>query len=760
MPVKFYKSYLFRGLALCYLLFAAVLLLLGAYLNYELDSYIIKFYLDNAELNINTNKTFLERKLNFSAELIDDFINDSAVKTSLAALPQMSDEAKAALTDEIMNMKAASPDLERIIVIQDNGNIVFPSFEADNIYKIYPSLKLSPDPRKYHFEEGRFVYVKRLYLESTGGYVVGEISLKPYRDIFGLIDFSLTDASGRVVLSKNPPSSRVTIPAKNMFVKTGSGYVYYTELFNSLLRLQVKVDKTHFTGKYIPVWLKIISALLTGTVLYIAAAFAAFRFMRKKTGEMIGFIDSAPESGGDPQRALPGGEFAVLLIRLKEALSRDRQDVSAAQDRQKEAEKRDMASENAVKTLKDTIKALAALIKGAYGSENELYRAVCDTAAAVQKADAAYVMKMKGDDTLEVMHYKGSNKFFSGTSLIPGSLAEGEALASGKTVYKGDAGGASSYMNFAEGVFKACCTAPVCLKAGIWGTISVCWKEPPPRGQVDTDVMTLAAGQAASYLELKAVEKELLEYSEELNRALDEAGKALSTKDGFFKKISHELRTPLSAVIGFTQVLKDGAAGQSAAERREYIDIIHRNSTAMLDLIGSLLDMARLDSREAAANISEVDLPSLLESSLILVREQAIELGIRLTEKIDSSCGIILTGERELKAVMFSLLSNAVKYTPAGGEVVLEAARIGKAVAITVRDTGTGIKPEDMPDIFERTGRDSGGGPGKNKGTGYSLSIAKKLVELLGGEITAESKPGEGSSFRVLLHTDGGGQVD
>lgn len=149
--------------------------------------------------------------------------------------------------------------------------------------------------------------------------------------------------------------------------------------------------------------------------------------------------------------------------------------------------------------------------------------------------------------------------------------------------------------------------------------------------------------------------------------------------------------------------------------------------------------------------LSEFDLPAALKNVVTLIKERAQRHGITVSVDLASGLGSIRADERKLKQIMLNLLSNAVKFTPDGGAITVVAKQVGQMFEIAVADTGAGIAPEDLPTVFEEFKQVGSDSARKAEGTGLGLPLAKKFVELHGGEIRVESKPGAGSTFTVVL---------
>ncbi len=216
----------------------------------------------------------------------------------------------------------------------------------------------------------------------------------------------------------------------------------------------------------------------------------------------------------------------------------------------------------------------------------------------------------------------------------------------------------------------------------------------------------------------------------------------------FVANVSHELKTPLTSIQGFAQAIIDGTARSPEAARKA-AEVITAEAARMHRLVVTLLDLARLDAGTADLQREPLDLAVLLQSVLTRFQPQAQQAQIHLA--LESEGDLTLRGDADRLAQVFTnLLDNALKHTPPGGEVRLQASRTASGIEVRVEDTGSGIPPEVLPHIFERFYRgDKARSGGENAGLG--LAIAGEIVRAHGGDITAHSIPGKGSVFVVKL---------
>jgi signal transduction histidine kinase len=221
-------------------------------------------------------------------------------------------------------------------------------------------------------------------------------------------------------------------------------------------------------------------------------------------------------------------------------------------------------------------------------------------------------------------------------------------------------------------------------------------------------------------------------------------------KSEFLANMSHELRTPLNAIIGFSEVLSQRMFGEINEKQAEYIGDILQSGQHLLSLINDILDLSKIEAGRMELELSQFDLPSAIENTLILVRERAVRRGIVLGRAVDERLGMIRADERKVKQVLLNLLSNALKFTPEGGKINVSAALQDGMAEISVTDTGVGIAPEDQQAVFEEF-RQVGTASKKVEGTGLGLAISRKFIELHGGKIWVTSQIGSGSTFAFTL---------
>jgi PAS domain S-box-containing protein len=247
-----------------------------------------------------------------------------------------------------------------------------------------------------------------------------------------------------------------------------------------------------------------------------------------------------------------------------------------------------------------------------------------------------------------------------------------------------------------------------------------------------------------------SLEHKVRERTAELEVARDQALTATQHKSEFLANMSHELRTPLNAVIGFSEVLLEKMFGELNPKQEEYLGDISGSGRHLLALINDILDLAKVESGHMELDIGTFDLPAVLNSTFMLIRERAMRHSIHISLDIDPRLGRVTADERKLKQILLNLLSNAIKFTPEDGTVSLKAVLQDVGVEISVTDTGIGIEPEFQQKIFDEFFQ-VGGYLKKQEGTGLGLAVTKKFIELHGGRIWVQSAKGQGSTFTFTL---------
>ena len=243
---------------------------------------------------------------------------------------------------------------------------------------------------------------------------------------------------------------------------------------------------------------------------------------------------------------------------------------------------------------------------------------------------------------------------------------------------------------------------------------------------------------------------ELTAKNEQLEARNLEVERANRLKNEFLASMSHELRTPLHTIIGFSELLTEQLEGPLNEKQQRFLGHILQDARHLLELINEILDISKIESGRLELKRESFDFNTCVEEVMAGIRHQAATKNIQL-ENQNAFHDSLYADRVRIKEILYNLLNNAVKFTPEAGRVWIEAARQGEALHISVCDTGIGIPEKEQPSIFEKFYQVGDTTGGVREGTGLGLPITKHLVELHGGSISVASRPGKGSSFRLVL---------
>ncbi|HKO14941.1 MAG TPA: ATP-binding protein, partial [Gemmatimonadaceae bacterium] len=261
--------------------------------------------------------------------------------------------------------------------------------------------------------------------------------------------------------------------------------------------------------------------------------------------------------------------------------------------------------------------------------------------------------------------------------------------------------------------------------------------------------------------EARRIATELAYANERLEDAATEALAANRAKSAFLATMSHEIRTPINAMMGYAELLQMGISGRVTDDQRRQLERIRASGHHLLGLVNEVLDFARIESSQLAVTNSESPAAEVVDASMALVRPQAEAKQLTLTLGTNDPAVRYLGDAQRVRQIMVNLLTNAVKFTPAGGRVEVSygtGRRPGMPADaedtwtfFRVTDTGIGIRPEELQRIFEPFIQADAGYTRKQGGTGLGLSISRSLAQLMGGDVSVESRPEHGSTFMLWL---------
>ena len=256
-----------------------------------------------------------------------------------------------------------------------------------------------------------------------------------------------------------------------------------------------------------------------------------------------------------------------------------------------------------------------------------------------------------------------------------------------------------------------------------------------------------------SHMELEQATRDLRRKNLELRAATEKAQASDRMKSEFLANMSHEFRTPLNHIMGFSELLYDKHFGDLNPAQEEHLGDILNSGSHLLSLINDILDLSKIEAGKMEVDYSEIPLQGILENSLTMVEEKALKHRIQLTSNFVDIPPALYADEQKIKQIIYNLLFNAVKFTPDGGAVHLEVRGLEeKGIGIRVSDNGIGISNSDLDRIFQPFEQGDNSSSRRYQGTGLRLSLTKRMVELHGGRIWAESPgTGLGSSFYVTI---------
>ena len=268
-------------------------------------------------------------------------------------------------------------------------------------------------------------------------------------------------------------------------------------------------------------------------------------------------------------------------------------------------------------------------------------------------------------------------------------------------------------------------------------------------------VLLWKARKAEAVAKLAANDTQKL--NDKLEIALKKAEDASLAKTRFLNNMSHDIRTPMNAILGYAQLMEDELKGKGLPETSAHLEKLQQSGNLLLSIINNVLDMARIESGRMELDENYAQIEDVWQSLLAVFDEKAKKKHISLHYTMNVEHEHVLTDITKVKEIIVNILSNAIKYTPAGGSVMVNVDELpcdesGYMIArMKVSDTGIGMSEDYLTKIFEAFTREQNTTKSKISGSGLGMSIVKKYVDLLGGTIDVESEPGKGSTFTVTL---------
>lgn len=244
-------------------------------------------------------------------------------------------------------------------------------------------------------------------------------------------------------------------------------------------------------------------------------------------------------------------------------------------------------------------------------------------------------------------------------------------------------------------------------------------------------------------------------FEDQLIAARRSAEEASSAKAKFLSMMSHDLRTPLTAISGYSALIGEGSLGEVTADQKEALSTIRRACTELLVMIDDILAFARLDSGRVSVRMRTLPAAEAMERAASLVGLRASEAELQLRVESCEEPTLICCDPDRLQQILLNLLTNAIKFTPAGGSLSLRCEHSEKLVRLSVSDTGIGIPSEDLNRVFDPFVQLSQSAPTHAQGVGLGLAISRELAHAMNAELSVVSTPGAGSTFTIALPAAG-----
>ncbi|HSD51787.1 MAG TPA: ATP-binding protein, partial [Candidatus Methylomirabilis sp.] len=291
--------------------------------------------------------------------------------------------------------------------------------------------------------------------------------------------------------------------------------------------------------------------------------------------------------------------------------------------------------------------------------------------------------------------------------------------------------------------FRAVLSVPMLREGRILGTVVVSRKSPGAFSERHVSLLTTFANQTTIAIENAHLFQEIQDKSHQLEIASHH-------KSEFLANMSHELRTPLNAILGYTELILDSIYGPVPGEIREVLERLEKSGRHLLSLINDVLDLSKIEAGQLTLALTDYSLPEIVQTVITAVESLATQKQLALQVTVPPDLPPGYGDERRLAQVLLNLVGNALKFTEAG-EVRVEVGAADGRFLVAVTDTGPGIAPADQARIFEEFQQADSSSTRKKGGTGLGLAIAKRIIELHGGRLWVESRPGQGATFRFTV---------
>ncbi len=370
----------------------------------------------------------------------------------------------------------------------------------------------------------------------------------------------------------------------------------------------------------------------------------------------------------------------------------------------------------------------------------EMLARICD---ALQ-TDAAALWLLEEEQMLSLRGAVGREEEMEAKLKIPiGQGVAGAIAAHRQPVIIDDLAALENYHPLLYKNFASLIGVPLLIENRVIGVIHADTKNPRHFTDEESNLLQLAADRIAV-----AIERVRLYEAEQQARL--RAEEASRMKDEFLAVVSHELRSPLNAILGWAALLRGGRLNPEDITRA--LETIERSARAQNRIVGDLLDVSRIISGKLRLNVRALEPATVIEAAVETLAPAAEAKAIRLQTVLDPSAGPVSGDSDRIQQVVWNLVSNAIRFTPKGGRVQVRLERVNSHLEIIVSDTGSGIRPEFLPYVFDRFRQADSTTTRRAGGLGLGLSIVRHLVELHGGQVAVESQgEGQGTTFTVKL---------
>ncbi|MFA5834048.1 MAG: response regulator [Bacteroidota bacterium] len=263
--------------------------------------------------------------------------------------------------------------------------------------------------------------------------------------------------------------------------------------------------------------------------------------------------------------------------------------------------------------------------------------------------------------------------------------------------------------------------------------------------------MGVAITNVQNYEATQELSREISKKHDELNTKTQELEKAYRVKSDFLSNMSHELRTPLNSIIGFSSILLGDRGDPLTADQRKALEKVLKNGKHLLQLINDILDFSKIESGRMHVSIESETIEGVINGAVMTAESLIRQKNIHLKDDIGPDIPVINSDVLKMKQILVNLLSNAAKFTDENGTITIRARFESPMIKISVVDSGIGIEPKNISKIFEEFSQVDNSHSRKYQGTGLGLPIARRLAQLLGGDLIAESVVGMGSTFTLSV---------